>query len=89
VRNGGDRRGSSYSRRARKHWLLATFGDGHTCECVWCGDELTFETVEQDRKDPNGPYRRENLQPACRFCNASRGNGDSPRTLRTVVLVAA
>lgn len=88
-RNGGDCRGSAERRRARKRELLAIFGDGETCPCVWCGCELTFATLEQDRIEAGGAYVIENLQPACRFCNASRGNRETPRTLRTVELVAA
>lgn len=73
MRSGGDRRGNTRNRAARKLWLLGTFGDGVTCDCAHCGRELTYDTVEADRIVPGGSYRRENLQPACRHCNASRG----------------
>jgi 5-methylcytosine-specific restriction endonuclease McrA len=72
--NGPDR-GNSKSRRARKHYLLDTFGNGTTCGCVHCGDELTFNTLEADRVTPGsegGSYRRDNIVPSCRHCNASR-----------------
>jgi len=74
MRAGGDKRGSAESRRARKLWMLATWGDGTTCPCVHCGRSLTFITVEADRKIPGGPYRRSNVQPACRSCNLARSN---------------
>jgi hypothetical protein len=80
ARHGGDHRGSSYSRRARKLWMLATFGNGETVTCVHephvadCPVTLTFATVEADRKIPGGPYARWNIQPASRACNLARSN---------------
>lgn len=74
MRAGGDRRGSAADRRARKLWLLSTFGDGERCSCAHCGTRLTYDTVEADRIEEGGSYRRENLQPACRVCNVRRSN---------------
>jgi 5-methylcytosine-specific restriction endonuclease McrA len=76
-RSNGPDRGNSYSRRARKHRLLTEFGDGETCECIYCGAELNFDTVTSDRVIPGsngGTYHRDNLVPACQFCNLSRGD---------------
>lgn len=73
-RQGGDRRGNNRQRARRKQWMLDTFGDGRTCPCTHCGARLDYPTIESDRIDPDGPYRRENVQPSCRFCNASRSN---------------
>jgi hypothetical protein len=73
-RHGGEKRGSSYARRARKRWMLSHFGDGERCGCVHCGCELDFCTVEADRIVPGGSYRRENVQPACRQCNLARSD---------------
>jgi hypothetical protein len=73
-RPGGERRGSASDRRARKVWMLFTWGDGESCRCVHCGKRLCFETVESDRIVPGGSYRRDNIQPACRRCNAARSN---------------
>jgi hypothetical protein len=73
-RHGGDHRGSAASRRARKTWMLVTFGDGQTCPCTHCRCILDFTTVEADRKIPGGPYARWNIQPACRDCNRSRSD---------------
>jgi 5-methylcytosine-specific restriction endonuclease McrA len=76
-RSNGPDRGNSYSRRARKHYLLTEYGDGETCECIFCGAELNFDTVTADRITPgklNGSYQRDNLVPACGPCNFSRGD---------------
>lgn len=72
---GTDKRGSAAARRASKRHLLATYGDGTVCPCVFCGITLTFETVTRDRIIPGsqgGTYRRDNLQPACLTCNSAR-----------------
>lgn len=73
-RHGGEKRGNSYARRARKMWMLATWGDGEKCPCVFCGRIVDFETVEADRIIPGGSYRRENVQPACKPCNLSKSD---------------
>lgn len=72
-RAGGDRRGSAKDRRRRKQWMLETWGDGRSCPCTHCGAPLSFETVEADRIEPGGSYRRTNVQPSCRGCNLERG----------------
>lgn len=74
MRKGGDSRGGAPARRNRKHWMLHWFGDGETAPCTHCRDPLDFETIEADRIVPGGPYARHNIQPACRGCNARRGN---------------
>lgn len=74
VRHGGDHRGSAQSRRARKYWMLATWGDGTKCPCIHCGAMLDFASVEADRIIPGGPYARHNVQPACRSCNLARSD---------------
>jgi hypothetical protein len=76
-RHGGEKRGSSYARRARKLWMLATWGDGEKCPCVHCGAQLSFTEVEADRIIPGGSYRHENVQPACRACNLQRSDDAS------------
>lgn len=73
-RHGGDKRGNSQSRKMRKLWMLATWGDGQTCPCVHCHNAVSFPTVEADRIVPGGPYRRDNVQPSCRACNLARSN---------------
>jgi hypothetical protein len=77
-RNGGDKRGSAASRRARKAWFLSSKsgfgGNGQTVPCVHCTAALTFEQIEADRINPGGSYRRDNVQPSCRPCNISRSD---------------
>lgn len=70
MRRGGDRRGSSTSRRVRRQYLLTRYGDGTTAPCAFCEADLDIDTVESDRLEHGGSYRRENVQPACRTCNA-------------------
>lgn len=70
-------RGSSYARRARKIFLLVTFGDGYTCPCHFCGIEVDWFTITVDRiirGIDGGSYRRGNIRPACGFCNSSDGS---------------
>lgn len=74
VRAGGEKRGNSSDRRARRAWMLSTWGDGVKCPCVHCGCVLNDSTVEADRIVPGGSYRRDNVQPACRGCNLARSN---------------
>lgn len=73
-RPGGEKRGNSRDRRARKLWMLKQWGNGFTCPCVHCGAPLEYETVEADRIVPGGSYRRDNVQPACRACNLARSD---------------
>jgi hypothetical protein len=77
ARHGGDHRGSAADRRARKNWMLATWGDGVKCPCVHCKAMLDFEAVEADRIIPGGPYARHNVQPSCRACNLARSDDAS------------
>lgn len=74
VRAGGEKRGNSKDRAARRAWMLRTWGDGIKCPCVHCAAVLDDRTVEADRIVPGGSYRRDNVQPACRTCNLSRSN---------------
>ena len=72
----GDLRGSNKNRRARKHFLLTTFGDGVTCPCRWCGERLDYKTLTADRYPlcghAGGRYTRDNVVPACANCNFGR-----------------
>lgn len=78
-RFGGEKRGNSRDRYARKTWMLSAFGTGRTCPCTHCGKRLTRATLEADRIVPGGSYRRDNIQPACRRCNAQRSNNPNWR----------
>lgn len=81
TRNGGDKRGSSANRRARKVWFLSAVsgfgGNGETVPCVHCSKPLGFADIEADRIIPGGSYRRDNVQPACRPCNIERSDDAS------------
>lgn len=89
-----DPRGSAESRRQRKIFLLATFGDGYTAPCAFCGFELDFWTITADRFPilgaDGGSYRRDNIRPACLHCNSSEGakEGARRRLLRVGVVAA-
>ena len=74
MRAGGEKRGNSKDRAARKRWMLAAFGDGTKCPCAHCQAVLDYATVEADRIVPGASYARSNVQPACRTCNLSRSN---------------
>jgi len=70
-------RGSAASRRARKAFLLVTFGDGYTAPCFFCHFELDWFTLTVDRilRGINGgSYKRDNIRPACGACNSSDGS---------------
>lgn len=72
-----NQRGSSYTRRVRKLWMLTTFGDGVHALCSFCGLVLCFETITADRYPTpgceGGTYVRGNIRPSCYKCNASEG----------------
>lgn len=73
-----DRRGNNTDRKNRKLWMLspeAGFGgDNKHVNCVHCGTKVDYETVEADRIEPGGTYRRSNVQPSCRPCNIKRSD---------------
>lgn len=75
LQGGKDRRGPAHQRRARRKWLIDTFGNGTTVMCVHgCGTELDCLTLEVDRITPGGSYRHDNIQPSCPSCNRARGD---------------
>lgn len=81
-------RGSTRDRRARKRWLLTTFGDGVSAMCAFdCGTRLTVETISVDRHPvpgwAGGTYVRGNIRPACRPCNSADGGRQTERARRT------
>lgn len=77
----GNQRGSAADRRARKQWLLDTFGDGTEAMCHLelsdrCEMVVTLATISVDRIVPGhlgGRYTRDNIQPACKPCNDVQG----------------
>ena len=69
-------RGSAAARRARRQYLLDTFGDGTTCRCHYCPAILDIVTLTVDRIIPGilgGTYKRDNIRPACLHCNSVEG----------------
>lgn len=87
-RAGGDSRGSSKDRAARRRNLLRHWGDGTTCACTYCGMTLRDnggdgsgkaepDHVEADKiltREEGGRYVMPNVVPACRACNLARGD---------------
>jgi hypothetical protein len=69
--------GNSNDRRKRRNQLLAEFGDGKVCPCVYCGIKVGHGTMEQDKiitTAKGGRYRVNNLVPACSGCNKHRSD---------------
>jgi 5-methylcytosine-specific restriction endonuclease McrA len=81
VRPGGERRGNSRDRAARRRWLLATFDRdlGDELARCWlqisefCLQEVDARTLTVDRINAGGTYARTNIQPACRPCQNKQG----------------
>lgn len=70
-------RGSAEQRRARKQWLLDTFGDGTWAPCSHCEVILDWGTLTVDRIIPGclgGRYVQGNIRPACMTCNSIEGS---------------
>lgn len=76
-------RGSASDRRARKLWLLVTFGDGVKAPCSYCGGMVDFDTITVDRYPvmgcDGGTYKRDNIRPSCGTCNATHGGKEGLR----------
>ncbi len=71
-------RGSSYSRAARRRYLLTVYESEHPgyARCYRCGSLLSELTITVDRIVPGcqgGTYRRSNIRPACALCNSETG----------------
>lgn len=80
-------KGNAADRARRVANLLRWWGDGTTCECVWCGrtlrnlahlasgaghpDHVTADHIVTHSE--GGRYVMTNLVPACTTCNKSRG----------------
>lgn len=82
-------RGNAKQRRARKQWLLNTFGDGESAPCFECGTAVTFDTIFVDRIIPHeegGTYRRDNIRPHCASCSCKQGANATNRLKRVKAL---
>jgi hypothetical protein len=76
VRNGGEKRGNSYDRKARRLFLLVKFGDGETAPCWECSVTVDFSTLVVDRIKmgvDGGKYTRDNIRPHCKTCSDLQG----------------
>lgn len=76
MRNGGDARGNSEDRRARKWFLLKRDGNGVKAPCCECGAMVTYLTMCVDRIKPGidgGRYTRDNIQIHCGTCSNQQG----------------
>lgn len=68
---------NSKARSRLRDRLLEAYGDGNSCNCVFCGDLLFKSQISLDRILPGslgGTYRFDNVQPTCVTCNIRRGN---------------
>lgn len=82
---------NSADRRRRREKLLAEFGDGTWCPCLYCGVLLTHGTLEQDKiltTAQGGRYTVANLVPACGDCNKRRSDMPFAEALEKVVKYA-
>jgi 5-methylcytosine-specific restriction endonuclease McrA len=77
-----NQRGNTADRRARRQWLLDTFGDGTTAPCMikWDGhcQKVVDETTLTVDRHPvpgidGGTYAYDNIRPACGPCNSRAG----------------
>jgi hypothetical protein len=88
-------RGNYLARRARKLWLIATYGWPDPVNpfaglvlCWLCDVPLTYEDLTVDRWPvpgcKGGTYARSNIRPACIHCNSSTGGALAHRNRRSV-----
>lgn len=81
MRPGGERRGNNRDRARRRAWLLETFDTdlGPDRARCWldlspaCLVEVDARTLTVDRIRPGEGYTRDNIQPACKPCQAVQG----------------
>lgn len=79
-------RGSSYSRRRRREWLVEEYGDGEFVACFLqrsprCLYVLDVTNVSPDRQVlgvDGGSYARHNILPACLPCQCYQGGQVGP-----------
>lgn len=79
-------RGSSYSRRRRREWLVEEYGDGEFVACFLqrsprCLYVLDVTNVSPDRQVlgvDGGSYARHNILPACLPCQCHQGGQVGP-----------
>lgn len=84
-------RGGTPARRARRKWLLKTFGDGVTADCQLkvspdCLGRVDEITMSIDRHPipgwKGGKYVQGNIRPSCTPCNLADGCQQSQEAIR-------
>jgi len=87
MRAGGEIRGNSKDRAARRAKLLSVYGDGHTANCVHCGTAVVNSTMEVDKIIPGsmgGRYVWANIHVSCIPCNRTRSDRTTVAEMRTL-----
>ena len=71
-------RGSAESRRARRRWIVETFGIMGIIVCPLCNVPMLADEFQVDRWPTpgcrGGTYARCNIRPICQPCNIELGN---------------
>ena len=81
MRAGGEIRGNSHDRKARKLKLLRVYGNGQTAPCIHCTIPVDYSTMEVDKIIPGsqgGRYVWANIHVSCFGCNRSRSDNTTP-----------
>jgi len=77
MRAGGEIRGNSHDRKARKLKLLRVYGNGQTAPCIHCTIPVDYSTMEVDKIIPGsqgGRYVWANIHISCLPCNRTRSD---------------
>jgi 5-methylcytosine-specific restriction endonuclease McrA len=77
MRAGGELRGNSRDRRARRIKLLRVYGNGTSAPCVHCGTLVDYDSLEVDKIIPGpmgGRYVWDNVHVSCMPCNRTRSD---------------
>jgi 5-methylcytosine-specific restriction endonuclease McrA len=77
MRAGGELRGNSKDRRARRNKLLRVYGDGQFAPCIHDGVLVDYDSMEVDKIIPGsigGRYVWDNIHVSCQPCNRARSD---------------
>ena len=94
MRAGGELRGNSKDRRARRIKLLRVYGNGTQANCIHCGATVEYDTLEVDKIIPGsmgGRYVWANIHVSCKPCNRTRSDNttqDEIAKLQSLVIAA-
>jgi hypothetical protein len=91
-------RGSSYTRRRRREWLVEEYGDGEFVACFLQRSPLCLYVLDKDNVSPDrqvlgvngGSYARSNILPSCLPCQCDQGGevGQAQKAARRAALTA-